>query len=165
MREREIMRERCLQLGFGLSRNSSSCVSWISRAVNGHKYYFQNGSLHVNSVITNRSGPSIFVPYSRNFVISVNIYELKWPFGGPKRDIFVHYRRDFSATSIIVITEFDFVPKHVNFAIVPIRNTINLKNLMLLSFESSCTLNYGFLLLFTSFQGSSFPFERNLFIP
>ena len=64
---------------------------------------------------------------------------------GPERDIFVQYTRDFDDTTIIVITEFAYVPKYGKFSYwtLIIRNNINLKNLMFVSLKSSCTLNYG----------------------
>ena len=54
--------------------------------------------------MANITGPSIFVLYSRNFVITVNIYVLAFE---PRNGInFVRYRRVFGIT-VIVITKFD----------------------------------------------------------
>jgi len=44
--------------------------------------------LQSNSVITNITGPSIFVCYSREFIITVNIYVAKWSIGAKNGNIF-----------------------------------------------------------------------------
>jgi hypothetical protein len=48
-----------------------------------------------NSVITNSTGPSIFVRYNRDIVITVKLYVVKSPFGTENFLNFVRYSREF----------------------------------------------------------------------
>ncbi len=69
------------------------------------KMYFTH-YIQSNSVITNSTGPSIFVRYNRDIVITVKLYVVKSPFGTKNFLKFVRYSREFVIT-VIVITEFD----------------------------------------------------------
>ncbi len=62
-------------------------------------FFFEPQTMHVNqmdmqkeiqsnSVITNITGPSTYVRYNREFVITVNIYVVKWSLGAKNGNIF-----------------------------------------------------------------------------
>jgi hypothetical protein len=62
-------------------------------------------SIQSNSVITNSTGPSLFVRYNRDVVVTVKLYVVKSPFGTQN---LICYSREFVIT-VIVIVEFDCI--------------------------------------------------------